>query len=118
MVDTRIYVARQNLRRYRELLENYLDGRARDVIEQLIKETEAELEAAEAEKQSAEGAPLEESASRVRRWRLKAEEYRATAEITQSDLARQTYLRLAQDYERLADAIEAQKTQTQKSQSK
>jgi hypothetical protein len=46
-------------------------------------------------------------AKRARRWRDKSEELRAAAESLKSESARHTLLRLAEDYDALAESLEA-----------
>lgn len=105
--NTRILAAQRNLCMYRRILDSYVEPKAREAIEQLVRETEGELEAAEAKEQVKAINDADELIRRAQRWRLKAQEYRATADIVQNHLARQSYLRLAQDYDQLADGVEA-----------
>jgi len=103
--DTRIFIAKKNIEHYKKLLAVVFDPSASRVIEQLLREAEAELGAAEAEESpAATRTPI--YPDQVRRWRLKAEEYRATADISQNEAARDHYLRLAMTYEQLADGAE------------
>jgi len=116
-MTTRRFAANKNIAQYQRLLVTALDDSARATIEQLLTEEKAELGAATAEEQvTTTTVPME--TERVRRWRLKAEEYRATADISSSKAAKETYIRLAMDYEQLADQLErisVSKTRSQKS---
>ena len=44
--------------------------------------------------------------SEVQRWRLKAEELRATADMLTNEVARDSLLEMAEGYDRLADHME------------
>ena len=44
--------------------------------------------------------------SEVQRWRLKAEELRATADVLTNEVARDSLLEMAEGYDRLADHME------------
>lgn len=94
MADNRVLTAKQRIDRYERILEGIHETSARLAIEQLLDEAWEELAAAES------GEIVSE---RSRRWRLKAEEYRTTADVTRDQTAQQTYRRLAENYERLAD---------------
>lgn len=102
--NTRLFVAQQNVRKYERLLREVYDTKTREVIEQLLNEAVAERDTAEAEDQLAAATvarnPLPD---RAMRWRMKAAELHATADITQNKLARDTYRRLAENYEQLAE---------------
>jgi len=54
----------------------------------------------------ASGGSSLDSSDRVRRWRVKADEVRTAAESMSSGSARHTLLRLAHDYEALAESLE------------
>jgi len=111
MVDSmRVYIARQNLHRYERILDNTIDPKVRSVVEDLLKEARAELDAATAEDQFSSLADRSRVTEISHRWRSKAEEFRATADITQNKVARDTYLRLAENYERLATDAESRAT--------
>jgi hypothetical protein len=102
---THLFIVQKNVEHYQKLLEVLLDESARTVVAQLLREAESELAAGKDEKELAGPGPAIDE-EQARRWRLKAEEYRATADICGHDAARDAYLRLAIDYERLADDAE------------
>ncbi len=95
--NNRAFAVRHKIDRYEHLLEGTTDAAARQAIEELLDEAWDELAAV------ANDTITDPLSDRSRRWRLKAEEYRMTADITRNEVARQAYLRLAENYERLAD---------------
>ena len=50
----------------------------------------------------------DEELQRIKRWRARAEEVRVNAEVMRDASARQTLLRVAEQYELLADSAERQ----------
>ena len=113
---TRVYVARHNLRRYHRLLKStVLDDKSRAVLEQLLKEAEAEVAVAEAEEQWHAAKYVRELPNVARHWHLNSEEFRTIADQAQNSLVKNTYSRLGDDYARLADAADARVTREQKS---
>ena len=103
--DTRVSIAKKKVEHYTNLLNVAWAVSSRDALERILREAKLELSLAEADEDlAASASPIHPE--RVQRWRLKAEEYRATAEICRSAPARENYLRLARDYERLVDQSE------------
>ena len=79
------------------------DEKERDLAARAAQEAEADLRSAETKNPFAAAADRSITTEHARRWRFKAAEYRATADITQSAVARASYFRLAENYDRLAD---------------
>jgi hypothetical protein len=52
----------------------------------------------------------DEELQRIKRWRARAEEVRVNAEVMRDATARQTLLRVAEQYDLLADSAERQLT--------
>jgi hypothetical protein len=59
------------------------------------------------------GAKAVDASNRARRWRARAEECRAAADSVSTGAARRSFLRLARDYEALAELAEKEAHQRQ-----
>jgi hypothetical protein len=101
----RLQLLRDNIERYERLLESEFDPVTRQTLQSLLAEARAE-ECLILEERALESGD-NELWDAARRWRLRAAEYRGVADAMHNSSARQTYVRLAQNYEQLAERAEA-----------
>ncbi|HTZ80962.1 MAG TPA: hypothetical protein VMC10_23830 [Stellaceae bacterium] len=92
LVSFERWITRENVRRYRDLLKDVKDPHRRSALEWLLSEEERKFSAQE----------QSDPRNRAKRWHAKAEELRTIADHTPSPAARETFLRLAENYEKLA----------------
>jgi hypothetical protein len=100
----RLQVVRDNIERYERLLQTERDPANCAILQSLLAEARAEETLLLEERKFEDGGKAVQD--QARRWRMRAEEYRVVADAMTNDSARQTYLRLAQNYEGLADRAE------------
>jgi len=111
MTDHKVWLLQNDIARYRQLLKTEADEKKRQTIAELL--VEAEYNLALIDRPDRLTTP--DASAHARTWRAKAEECRTVAETMRSESARLTILRLARDYETLADSWEkaAQKRRDQ-----
>jgi hypothetical protein len=101
----RLQLIRDNIERYERLLQAETDPANRRTLQSLLAEAHAEETLLLEERRLETGDKnLRDDA---RRWRMRCEEYRAVADAVLNVSARQTYLRLAKNYESLAERAES-----------
>ena len=112
----RLQMLRSNIERYERLLETESNQATRHTLQSLLAEARAEACLVIEERSLEQGdKDLLEDALR---WRMRAEEYHAVADATHNDSARETYLRLAGNYEALAKRAETRAAGRRNSQPK
>jgi hypothetical protein len=101
-------------RMVRGLYESAVDEPVpKDMLDLVTRISESAAGAQPARSSRPSGAKAVDASNRARRWRARAKECRAAADSMSTESARRSFLRLARDYEALAELAEKEAHQRQ-----